>query len=50
MLADLQAQGLIRSVGVTNINTFWVEKMTDADIPLVSNQVGSDNHRLCMRF
>ena len=40
VLADLQAQGLIRSIGVTNINTFWVEKMTDADIPLVSNQVG----------
>ena len=39
VLADLQAEGRIRSIGATNLDTAAVEKITDADINLVSNQV-----------
>lgn len=38
-LSDLQAEGLIRSLGVTNLDTVHVEQITDAGIQLVSNQV-----------
>lgn len=37
-LADLQADGWITSLGVTNLDTRAVERITDADISLVSNQ------------
>ncbi len=40
VLADLQSDGHIRSIGATNLDTAAVEKITDADINLVSNQVG----------
>lgn len=39
VLSDLQAEGHIRSIGATNLDTSAVEKITDADISLVSNQV-----------
>lgn len=39
VLSDLQAEGHIRSIGATNLDTAAVEKITDADIPLVANQV-----------
>ena len=39
VLSDLQAEGRIRSIGATNLDTAAVEKITDADINLVSNQV-----------
>lgn len=38
-LADLQAEGVVRSIGVTNLDTAHVETITDAGINLVSNQV-----------
>lgn len=38
-LADLRAKGLIKSVGVTNIDTSRLEKILDAGVPVVSNQV-----------
>lgn len=38
-LADLQGKGHIRSLGVTNLDTEHLEKLTDADINIVSNQV-----------
>jgi len=41
VLSDLQAEGHIRSIGATNLDTSAVEKITDADISLVSNQVTS---------
>ena len=39
VLADLQAQGHILSLGATNLDTRAIEMLTDADIKLVSNQV-----------
>lgn len=39
VLSDLQAEGHIRSIGATNLDTRAVEKITDADVKLVSNQV-----------
>ena len=41
VLADLQADGQIQSLGTTNLDTEAVEMLTDADIRLVSNQVHS---------
>ena len=38
-LADLQAGGLIRDVGVTNMNTDALAQIVDAGVPVVSNQV-----------
>ena len=39
VLADLQADGQIQSLGTTNLDTQAIEMLTDADIRLVSNQV-----------
>lgn len=39
VLADLQAEGQIQSLGVTNLDTRAVERLSDADVQLVSNQV-----------
>lgn len=38
-LADLQASGKIRSVGVTNFDVPRLAEMVDAGVPIVSNQV-----------
>ncbi|CAD7701771.1 unnamed protein product [Ostreobium quekettii] len=38
-LADQRAKGRIKSVGVTNIDTPRLEKILDAGVPVVSNQV-----------
>ena len=39
VLADLQADNQILSLGTTNLDTQAIEMLTDADIRLVSNQV-----------
>lgn len=38
-LADLKAKGLIKQVGVTNMDTEALAKIVDAGVPVVSNQV-----------
>eukprot|EP00878_Enallax_costatus_P013891 GHUV01014526.1.p1 GENE.GHUV01014526.1~~GHUV01014526.1.p1 ORF type:complete len:312 (+),score=98.76 GHUV01014526.1:914-1849(+) len=38
-LADLQAQGLINQVGLTNMNVDSVSQIVDAGVPVASNQV-----------
>ena len=38
-LADLQKQGKIRYIGVTNFNGKYLKEMLDAEIPIVTNQV-----------
>lgn len=38
-LADLQAKGLIKNIGLTNMNVDAVAKIVDAGVPVVNNQV-----------
>ena len=40
-LAELQAAGLIRHVGVTNFDVPHLSEIVEAGVPIVSNQVGS---------
>lgn len=39
-LADLQAKGLIKQVGLTNMNVEAVTSIVDAGVPVANNQVG----------
>lgn len=39
VLADLQAEGQVLSLGVTNMNTEAIVKIIDADVKIASNQV-----------
>lgn len=39
-LADLRAKGVIRHVGMTNMDTAALAKIVDAGVPVVCNQVG----------
>jgi hypothetical protein len=38
-LADLQAKGLIKQVGLTNMNVEAVSSIVDAGVPVANNQV-----------
>jgi hypothetical protein len=40
-LADLQAKGLIKQVGLTNMNVEAVSSIVDAGVPVANNQVGA---------
>lgn len=37
-LGDLQAIGVVKSIGLTNVDTDHLEKLTNMDVPIVSNQ------------
>lgn len=38
-LAELQKEGLIESIGLTNFDTAHTKKLVDAGVPIVSNQI-----------
>lgn len=47
-LADLKAKGLIRAVGVTNMDVEALARIVDAGVPVVSNQVRGLRVCLCV--
>lgn len=47
-LADLQAKGLIKNLGTTNMDTQALAAIVDAGVPVVCNQVrGGLRHTVC---
>lgn len=40
-MGDLQAQGWMKAIGVTNFNCSTLQQMVDTGVPLASNQVRS---------
>lgn len=49
-LADMQAAGKIRRIGLTNFDVRRTAEMLDASVPLVSNQVHSNSGFSCLNL